>query len=73
MEKQYLISIIIHTPSNINNVIKCRTVIWTGHVTGYKILAKDIKWEESHGRQVNVGDSIKVNIRKIICASFGQM
>jgi len=48
-------------------------VIKAGHVTGYKILAKDVKWEEPHDRQVYVEDSIKVTIRKIVCASFGQM
>ena len=42
-------------------------------MTGYKILAKDVKWEEPHDRQVYVEDSIKVTIRKIVCASFGQM
>lgn len=50
-------SIIIHTPLNINSVIKCRTVIWTGQVTGYKILVKDIKWEELHGREAYVEGS----------------
>jgi hypothetical protein len=59
MEKWYLISVIIHTASNINSVIKCRTVIWAGRVTGHKILAKDVKLEEPHGRQVYVEDSIK--------------
>jgi hypothetical protein len=42
-------------------------------VTGYKISAKDVKWEELHDRQVYVEDNIKVTIIKIVCASFGQM
>jgi len=42
-------------------------------MTGYKILAKDVKWEELHGREANVEDSIKVNIMKIVCAILGQM
>lgn len=42
-------------------------------MTGYKILAKDVKWEEPHGREAYVEDSIKVNIMKIVCAILGQM
>jgi hypothetical protein len=42
-------------------------------VTGYKILAKNVKWEELHGRQVYVEDRIKMTIRKIVCAGLGQI
>jgi hypothetical protein len=35
-------------------------------------LAKDVKWEEPHGRQVYLEDNIKMNIRKTVCAVLGQ-